>query len=631
MMSDNDDNLRARFRAMADEDEAGTPRFTAPASPTASHGRIIGSRTHRAATLAASFIFAVIALLIGMVVGTNTGFASGRVEGDRQRASIAANAMGASSQLAALRLEVARARDGLTRSVMSGRAQPASLLAIESELRTIEASIGRIEIDLTPQSAQRLQTPSSASTSSTPSTSNPMKRALAVTCTALAIATPAPSPAQTNMQEMVAKVRQLTQQIQGVPVVDLPQATVRSSVTFGGPIGVRQVSGGKVMINDGRSRQIKLFDSTLTNFALVSDSTPGTSIYYGPYGMQLIPYFGDSSLFGDFPSQTILVLNGRGDVAKTFAPPPDPSAMGSLLGQRQSGVDSKGRLIYASQAGTMVMKGYDPATGKSTARAVSPPDSAPIVRADLDTRHIDTLGQVNRARLGGHIAVVQRPDGKGEIFKSTVYPLRSPDEWAVLSDGTVGIVRSHDYHVDWISPDGARSSTPKLPFDWKRVSDAEKQKMIDSAKAANDVEANNAAVLAALAAPLPPPSDAGAGGGGRGQRGGGGGGAGGRRGGRGDLIEIASPSEIPDFYPPLRDGAALADMDGNLWILPTTSAQSKSGELVYDVVNPKRGLFERVRMPAGRSVIGFGPHGVVYLMTGDRASGFYVERTTLSK
>src|SRR3954470_12010522 len=176
MMNDNDDDLRARFKEMAQEDAAGTPAFTVPSSPTTADARTFGVRTHRAATLAASLVFAVITLLIGMVVGTNTGFASGRVEGDRQRASIAANAMGASSQLAALRLEVARARDGLTRSVMSGRAQPASLLAIESELRTIEASIGRIEIDLTPQSTQRLQT--SASTSSTPSTSNPMKRAL---------------------------------------------------------------------------------------------------------------------------------------------------------------------------------------------------------------------------------------------------------------------------------------------------------------------------------------------------------------------------------------------------------------------------------------------------------------------
>src|SRR4051794_32412926 len=100
MMDDNDNDLRARFRHMAKEDAASTPGFTVPSSPTAAHLRTFGTRTHRAATFAASLVFAVITLLIGMVVGTNTGFASGRVEGDRQRASIAANAMGASNQLA---------------------------------------------------------------------------------------------------------------------------------------------------------------------------------------------------------------------------------------------------------------------------------------------------------------------------------------------------------------------------------------------------------------------------------------------------------------------------------------------------------------------------------------------------
>src|SRR5205823_2866694 len=204
----------------------------------------------------------------------NTGFASGRVEGDRQRAVIAANSMGATSQLAALRLEVARTRTELTRSTIA--AGSASLREAESELGAIEASIGRIEQDLGPHSGLTVSQSNSSLRNS------PMKRALAVTCSALAIAA-SPVAAQNGTQELVARVRQKLDQLQAVPVVDLPAATVKSSVTFGGPIGVREVSGGKVMINDGRRRQIKLFDSTLASFSLVSDSTPGTSIYYGPY------------------------------------------------------------------------------------------------------------------------------------------------------------------------------------------------------------------------------------------------------------------------------------------------------------------------------------------------------------
>ena len=73
----------------------------------------------------------------------------------------------------------------------------------------------------------------------------------------------------------------------------------------------------------------------------------------------------------------------------------------------------------------------------------------------------------------------------------------------------------------------------------------------------------------------------------------------------------------------------LHDCDGNVWILPTTSAQSLGGELVYDVVNPKQGLVRRVRLPLGRSIAGFGKRGVVYLQAGSIRGSFTIERTTV--
>jgi hypothetical protein len=50
---------------------------------------------------------------------------------------------------------------------------------------------------------------------------------------------------------------------------------------------------------------------------------------------------------------------------------------------------------------------------------------------------------------------------------------------------------------------------------------------------------------------------------------------------------------------------------------------------VYDVVNPKGELFQRVRLPLGRAIAGFAKGGVVYLTYGDLASGFHLERTKL--
>ncbi len=59
-------------------------------------------------------------------------------------------------------------------------------------------------------------------------------------------------------------------------------------------------------------------------------------------------------------------------------------------------------------------------------------------------------------------------------------------------------------------------------------------------------------------------------------------------------------------------------------------ARSLRGELVYDVVNPTKGLFQRVRVPLDRSIAGFGKGGVVYLQSGDRTNGFYLERVKLN-
>jgi hypothetical protein len=91
-------------------------------------------------------------------------------------------------------------------------------------------------------------------------------------------------------------------------------------------------------------------------------------------------------------------------------------------------------------------------------------------------------------------------------------------------------------------------------------------------------------------------------------------------------IEFVPISEFSDFVPPIRSGTAKADRDNNLWLLPTTSLQAKGG-LLYDVVNIHGELFERVQLPIGRDIVGFGAGGVLYLSSGDVTKGFRLERT----
>ena len=59
------------------------------------------------------------------------------------------------------------------------------------------------------------------------------------------------------------------------------------------------------------------------------------------------------------------------------------------------------------------------------------------------------------------------------------------------------------------------------------------------------------------------------------------------------------------------------DLDGNLWI---RTSQNVDGRPVYDVVDRKGELIDRVQLPANRVLAGFGENGVVYLAVRDGAT-----------
>ncbi|HEY5218168.1 MAG TPA: hypothetical protein VIJ16_00090 [Gemmatimonadaceae bacterium] len=393
---------------------------------------------------------------------------------------------------------------------------------------------------------------------------------------------------------------------QEVPVVDLPSA---QDSTMGDPLrgvlGVRQVSDGDVLVDDAGRRQLKLYDSHLELRAVVRDSAPGSATSYGPQMKPLIRYMGDSSMLVDGQAYAMLVLGPNGQVVRTLAPTSQTMVYGMNNGP--GFVDDSGRILYSWKFSNFM---------QPTMPGV--PDSQAVVRVDLETRRIDTLAKI---RTTGTVGMASNGDG---IMHFYVEPIAMVDNWALLSDGSIAVVRGSDYHIDWIAADGARHSTPKLPFDWKRLTDEDKQRLIDSTR---EVAGPRLALALAQRNQRPTSDD----------------GGGGRGGARGysppsapdpsralPKVEYDAPTfkDLPDYYPALRPHAAMPDLDGNLWILPTSSAQSKHGELVYDVVNVK-GDFHRVRVPLGRSIAGFGKGGVVYLLSGDTENGFHLEKTQL--
>jgi hypothetical protein len=393
-----------------------------------------------------------------------------------------------------------------------------------------------------------------------------------------------------------------------------------SKELLGSPTLARALSNGSVIVNDVLRRRLLLLDASLENCTIIADSTSGSVNGYGQRPGALVPYLGDSTLFLDATASSFLVIDPAGKVVRVMSPPrPNDNNQISNFNNGFPGFDAKGRMVYRSNYPIMPMQARD-----GSLQMPPRPDSAPLLRVDLDTRRADTIAAIRTPKYISNS--VTMPSG-GTSMMQTPVPLATIDDWAVLSDGTIAIVRGNDYKIDFLLPDGSKRTSPKIAFDWKRLDDDAKLALIDS-------------IVKARAAGPQGPGGPGGGpqvafGGGDGMRitmGGGGGG------GRGDVERVAAvagaamaaggpggpggmqlpalpapmASDLPDYMPAFTQTSARPDADGNLWIRTTTPG-SQPGNFVYDVINNQGNLVDRVDVPKGMTIIGFGKGGAVYL------------------
>ena len=245
---------------------------------------------------------------------------------------------------------------------------------------------------------------------------------------------------------------------------------------------VRHLPNGSVMVNDPTKRQLVLFDSTLAKFRIIADTTTNTPNSYGLRSSNggLVPYMADSTLFLDSESAAFLVFDQTGTFARMMAPTRASDMSWVASGYYgMAGFDPKGRMVYRTyRRSSNTQMAFDASIGP---KITYQPDSAPLLRMDFDRRTVDTIGLLK--------IPVQKSYTVTTMNSITSYSVQNPlpmsDEWTLLPDGTVAIVRGQDYHIDWLSMDGKMTSSPKMPFDWKRITLEEKQQMIDSIKKAD--------------------------------------------------------------------------------------------------------------------------------------------------
>ncbi|HVZ47582.1 MAG TPA: hypothetical protein VG916_02250, partial [Gemmatimonadaceae bacterium] len=271
------------------------------------------------------------------------------------------------------------------------------------------------------------------------------------------------------------------------PIRPLGKVTAAASELLTAVSQVRALPDGRVLVNDNGGRKVVLFDAGLTSYAVVADTTSATANAYSSRAGGLIPYKGDSTLFVDPTSLSMLVIDGRGQVARVMSVP-RPNDANSLVGGPNGtpAFDAQGRLVYRASP---QLRFTQNASGRAGGSGAAPtgfampelPDSIALVRIDLATRAVDTIAKLRITKQKMNMS--QSADGRMSITP-VMNPMQYVDDWAVTSDGRVAVIRGQEYRVDWIGADDKVAASQKIPFAWRHLDDSTKTAFLDSTRAA---------------------------------------------------------------------------------------------------------------------------------------------------
>ena len=348
------------------------------------------------------------------------------------------------------------------------------------------------------------------------------------------------------------------------PVYGVETPSARATQVFASIFGMRELPDGALLVNDPAGRRFVRLSADLRSGRALADSTGSTSAKYPQFGVRLlVPYAADSTLFVDNDARVLLVVDPQGAIARVVAHPKQSDF--SYFNQPLAGgpgIDARGRLVYqGGRAASRAVRSSSDAKGNGP----NTMDTTFIVAANLDTRVPDTLAPVFIARASP-VQTVTEPNGRLRAV-IRVMPVAQPtDLWTVRSDGVVAVLRAHEYHLELVGVDGSHTHGPNMPFAWNRLTEADKRSRIDSVQRILDSLRKAGTPFGRMIQSRSDPTGA----------------------SRTDTvvptIQFPAVAEMPDFVPPVRAGAMKADLDGRVWILPTTTLNATAG-LLYDVAD----------------------------------------------
>ncbi|MFN8570491.1 MAG: hypothetical protein U0132_00465 [Gemmatimonadaceae bacterium] len=343
---------------------------------------------------------------------------------------------------------------------------------------------------------------------------------------------------------------------------------------------VRELSDGRVLVLDSQDKSIQMVDSKLSAGAKVGREGRGPGEYSRP--LQMVPAHGDSTLVYDVGAFRYLWLEAGGKPGGTIPLAMAGEAALSIPAVIRA-VDPQGRMVF--QTTGVTMKNGAPVFG----------DSTPIVRRDLKGGKLDTIAYVHTGAVSPKMSGTPT---SGLKISGTMPAFPTVDDWGVLPDGRIVIVRGKDYHLDIATSATQVVSTAAITFERFKVTEADKERLREATRKSRELA--NKAIADAMSSV--PKSQAPA---------------------KVPTMTIDEPATWPTEKPAFGQGAVTVAPNGRVWVRRHRAAADTLP--LYDVLDLKGRTESRVALPFKGRIVGFSRNWM-YVVRIDADDLEYLER-----
>lgn len=366
----------------------------------------------------------------------------------------------------------------------------------------------------------------------------------------------------------------------------LGEATATHPADFALINTVRELPDGSVLVADPLGVVLVRLTPDLQRADTLGSEGEGPQEYLQPDAVWPLP--GDSTLLVDLGNSRLTVVAPDGTFGRTR-----PITLGGFQpGQPlttliPAGVDGDGNIFFRGSPMAM-------------ARGGALPDSAQVMRVPAGGDATDEVARVKIQEL------VRTTSGSANNRQEsiTAVPLSPVDVWGVAPDGRIAVARTGERTMEWIAPDGSRTSGEAIDAEPVRVGEAEK-KAWETERASRgggigvQVEVENGRAQVSY----------------------------GRMAGDGGRSSAADSRPWPETMPVFADEPVRIDGDGRAWV---RRSQPAGRSALYDVFGATGDRILSVRMPEERRLVGFG-EGAVYAIRVDRFGLQTLERYPLPR